>query len=349
MNADLASILPNIAHSLDGTGFLFGAGTSCEAGYPMMAQLTREVVSSLDADGRTALESVLDHTEMVYDNIQATPNIEVISDLVIAHWTKTGDVKFDALERQIKKLILDRILEVRTPNLEHHLRFFEALKARAFGLPCSVWIFTTNYDLLFEIAAARVGVNVENGFSGTIERYFTPTQLTAITGTTKGARFTPANNLTVRLIKLHGSVSWTRESSGIYERHPEAMSEGSERLMVLPRRKKVIDTLVPPYDALFAQMSKVLGAECKYLVSCGYSFSDDHINQQVLLPTIQQNRCRLFALSKEEPLGLESFLRHPNCSGAFEHHRHIGGLREEKGMEAWKFSEFVSLFGRDHP
>lgn len=109
-------------------------------------------------------------------------------------------------------------------------------------------------------------------------------------------------------------------------------------------RKKVLDTLVAPYDTLFAQMSKVLGTECKYLVSCGYSFSDDHINQQVLLPPIQQNRCRLFALSQEEPSGLGSFLQYPNCSGGFQDHRHISGVREEMGMDAWKFSQFVTLF-----
>ena len=47
MSLDLATILPNITHSLEGTGFLFGAGTSVEAGYPMMSGLTRKVVGAL--------------------------------------------------------------------------------------------------------------------------------------------------------------------------------------------------------------------------------------------------------------------------------------------------------------
>jgi hypothetical protein len=198
--------------------------------------------------------------------------------------------------------------------------------------------------LLLETAAARASVNIENGFLGTTERYFTPTQFSSVTGTTRGNRFTRGNNLTVKLVKLHGSVSWTKEPSGIYERHPEAMTAESERLMVLPRRKKMFDTLSPPYDTLFAQMSRILGTECKYLVSCGFSFSDDHINQQVLFPAIQQNKCCLFALSQEEPPGLGPFLAHRNCSGGFETHRHISCVRETKGTDAWKFSQFVTLF-----
>jgi hypothetical protein len=47
MTIDLKAILPNISSSLDGTGFLFGAGTSREAGYPMMAGLTRQVIAWL--------------------------------------------------------------------------------------------------------------------------------------------------------------------------------------------------------------------------------------------------------------------------------------------------------------
>jgi hypothetical protein len=34
MTIDLSAILQNVARTLDGTGFLFGAGTSREAGYP---------------------------------------------------------------------------------------------------------------------------------------------------------------------------------------------------------------------------------------------------------------------------------------------------------------------------
>lgn len=344
MTVDLSAILPNVSQTLDGTGFIFGAGTSREAGYPMMPQLTREVINALKPDERAVLDEVLRQAGELYDDAQAIPNIEQLSDLVIAHWTNSGDPRFSALETRLRELILNCLLAVSNPNIDNHCRFFEALKKHAFGLSCSVWIFTTNYDLLFETAAARVGVPIENGFCGTTERYFQPAQFKSTSGVVSGGRFSPNNNLTVKLIKLHGSISWTEESAAFYERHPSAMLAGSRRVMVLPRRKKVMDTMTPPYDTLFNQASKVLGSECKYLVSCGFSYADEHINQQLLLPVMQSNRCRLFALSQDEPVGLAAFKSLPNFQAGFGSHLHINGKAVAATTDAWQFSKFVTLF-----
>lgn len=344
MTIDLSAILPNVAQTLEGTGFLFGAGTSREAGYPMMPQLTREVIGELNSTERSALDEALTLAGQPYDDAKATPNIEQLSDLVIAHWTNSGDSRFIGLESRLRELILVRILAVANPLIDNHCRFFEALKRRAFGLPCSVWIFTTNYDLLFETAAARVGVALENGFCGTTERFFQPAQFKSTSGVIVGRGFTPNNGLTVRLIKLHGSISWAEESSKFYERHPAALPSGARRVMVLPRRKKVMDTMTPPYDILFSQTGKALGGECKYLVSCGFSFSDEHINQQLLLPALQANKCRLFALSQVEPSGIAAFKPFPNFSAGFESHAHFSTRADPTTTDAWMFSKFVSLF-----
>lgn len=343
MALTLSVILPNVSQSLNGTGFLFGAGASREAGYSMMPGLTREVVNALKAAERAILDEVLKSAGESCDDAKAAPNIEQISDLVIAHWINSNDARFNALENRLRELILERILAVANPVLDNHCRFFEALKKQAFGLPCSVWIFTTNYDLLFETAVSRTGVAIENGFCGTTERFFNPMEFKSTSGAVAGGRFSPSNHLTVKLVKFHGSISWVEESSKFYERHPAALS-GLRRVMVLPRRRKVVDTLTPPYDTLFAQASKVIGAECKYLVSCGFSYADEHINQQLLLPVMQANKCRLFALCQEEPAGLASFKPLPNFQAGFEKHLHIGGKSVADTTDLWQFSKFVSLF-----
>ena len=344
MGIELSAILPNVASTLDGTGFLFGSGTSREAGYPMMPQLTREVIGGLNVTERALLDEALIHVKETYDDKNATPNIEQLSDIVIAHWINSADNRFDGLQRRLRDLIVERILAVTSPTLDLHCRFFEALKKRAFGLPCSVWVFTTNYDLLLETAAAHVGVMVENGFCGTIHRYFNPGQFKSVSGSVASGRFTRGNALTVKLVKLHGSISWAEESTKFYEIHPAALEISTRRVMVLPRRKKVLDTMTPPYDALFSLANKTLGGECKYLVSCGFSFSDEHINQQLLLPVMQANRCRLFALSQEEPVGLVDFKPLKNFSAGFESHAHIAGKPDVATTDAWKFSNFVNLF-----
>lgn len=344
MTLDLSTMLPNISHTLDGTGFLFGSGTSAEAGYPMMPALTREVVAALKANERSDLDEVLSASNLSYDAQTGLPNIEQISDCVIAHHTNSGDIRFGALEARLRVLILERILAVTSPNIENHCRFLEALKSRSFGIPRSVWIFTTNYDLLFEAAASRVGVAIENGFCGATERFFNPIVFKSSYGEVIANRFSQSHNLTIRLVKLHGSISWYEENSKFYERYPAASSEETRRVIIFPRRGKVMDTLVPPYDTLFTQASRVMGKDCKYLVSCGFSFSDEHINQRLLLPVMQTGKCRLFALTKEEPTGFAPFKQLPNFSAGVEVPSASNGQFQAIATNAWKFSEFVKLF-----
>jgi hypothetical protein len=347
----LASVLPNVSQALDGTGFIFGAGSSFEAGYPMIPTLTREVLAALNTTEKTTLEEVLIAASAAYDNATATPNIETLADLVIAHHINTNLPRFKDLENKFRKLILDIILSVDSPNLSNHVHFFERLKARAYGQPCTVWLFTTNYDLLFETAASIAGVQLENGFTGTTERYFTPEMFQRVCGTVGNGifrigkpSFTPDSQLTVKLIKIHGSVSWFKQGDRIYERHPKAIPLDAERIMVMPRRRKVIDTLVFPYDSLFAISTRVIGNQCKYLASCGFSFSDDHINQNIFSPIMKAAKCQLSVLSEYEPTTIPDIISLPNFNGGYSPHLRIKGQHAAGATDLWKFSNFVQLF-----
>lgn len=344
MSLDLSTILPNISHSLESTGFLFGAGTSAEAGYPMMGGLTRKVVSALKSDQRKVLDEVLAAAGRTYIDKDANPNIEDLADLVIAHALNSNDPRCTALETTFRELVVQEILSVKNPTLDNHIQFFRALSNRTFGRPCTVWIFTTNYDLLFEVAASRAGVLVENGFSGSTERFFNPGQFRATSGEVEGNRFTPNNQLTVKLVKLHGSISWTTEGGQLFERHPDSLTGAASRIMVLPRRKKVMETLVPPYETLFAYMSHVLGLECKYVLCCGFSFGDEHINQHLVVPALQSGRIRLFTLNELEPAGVAEFKKLPSFGGGYSNEVFNGGKAAAPGTDLWKFSQFVKLF-----
>jgi hypothetical protein len=341
---NLQSILPNIATSLNGTGFLFGAGTSLEAGYPMMGGLTEAVVNGLTASERAVLDEVLSADGKVYDPATASPNIEVLSDLVIAHHVIAPAVRFAALEQRFRALIVDCLHGVAAPNLDHHCRFMEALSKHAFGNTCTVWIFTTNYDPLFELAATECGITLENGFIGTVRRFFDSSAFEHSIGKVTPRQFVPHRKLTVKLVKLHGSLSWVQDGGKIYETHPAAVDAASSRTMVLPRRRKVMDVLENPYDKLFRQTSRVLGNECKYLVSCGFSFSDEHINDALLRPVMESGACRLFALSYVETDGMAAFKARPNFSAGFNDASIASGVAETTRTDLWKFSEFVKIF-----
>ncbi|MDR3412385.1 MAG: SIR2 family protein [Formivibrio sp.] len=344
MSLDLATILPNITHSLEGTGFLFGAGTSFEAGYPMMDGITRKVVGALKPGERIVLDEVLKAIGSAYIDGDAKPNIEELADLVIAHAINSNDARCVALETKLRELVVQEILTVKNPVLDNHIQFFRALSKRTFGRPCTVWIFTTNYDVLFELAAAKAGVLVENGFSGCTERFFNPGQFKATSGEIAGNRFIPNNQLTVKLIKLHGSVSWANDAGQLFERHPDAITGFANRIMVLPRRKKVMETLVPPHDTLITYMNNVLGNQCKYLLCCGFSFGDEHINQHLVLPALTSGRIRLFSLNEFEPVGVSAFKNLPSFGGGYSNEVFIGGKAATPGTDLWKFSQFVKLF-----
>lgn len=343
----LQSILPNINQALDGTGFIFGAGASFEAGYPMMPALTKTVISALNSQERNVLDEVLTAAKKSYDANKGIPNIEELADLVIAHYVSTNLPRFNDLESKFRSLILENILAIDNPDLSNHVLFFEKLKARTYGQPCTVWMWTTNYDTLLEQAASIAGVQIENGFTGTIERYYTPEAFHKVSGSVGTGlikRFTYDNQLVVKLIKLHGSISWFRNEGKLYERHPFAIPTDAERIMIMPRRRKVMDTLVPPYDSLFSLSTRILGNQCRYVASCGFSFCDDHINQHIFIPAINSAKCHLSLLSQCEPEGVGAMSHLPNFNGGYETHIRIKGQQIVGTTDLWKFSNFVNLF-----
>jgi hypothetical protein len=341
----LLDILPNQTAGLGNTGFLFGAGTSVEAGFPVMTDLTKNVVSQLDRSSRGCLDEALAQARLSYDDGIGTPNIEVIADLVIEHAINSGNIRFTALTEALKNLVTNTILSIKDPNLDHHVRFLKLLKQRAFGRSVCVYIFSTNYDVLFELAGARAGVIVETGFIGSVERFFDPQRFSTACGALRPAsRFSEHPVLTVRLIKLHGSVAWITRDGAVLERHPASINPDTSRVMILPRRRKVIDTLSHPYDTLFNLSSRVLGAECKYLVSCGFSYGDDHINQNLILPAVTNGKIKLFALCSKETEGLNALKSASAFGAAFEDEGITGGTPHTNGTDCWKFSRFVDLF-----
>jgi hypothetical protein len=161
----------------------------------------------------------------------------------------SGSATAMRLGDRLRQLITDAILSVSDPKLDYHVAFFEGLRKRTFNRPCCVYIITTNYDTLFEMAGASAGVTVETGFSGSVERFFDQQRFTTSCGIiNNGNRFEEHPLLTVRLIKLHGSVSWFMRNEKFFESHPKSISGTENRVLILPRRRKILDTLLPPYD-----------------------------------------------------------------------------------------------------
>ncbi|MDO8724601.1 MAG: SIR2 family protein [Candidatus Methanoperedens sp.] len=353
MSFELVDIFPNASHGLANIGFLFGAGSSLKAGYPLMPELTVKVIEKLDREEVEILDGLVYKSFNKHiDKASGDPNIEIISDLLeTALFTveKTNSQYTEMLNvrSSIREKIVEVLLSTSRPNLDDHIRFFMALNRLLSGRTENVWIFTPNYDLLFELAASIAKVPLFNGFSGTSLRFFNIRNLSLTMGLVNGQRFSPLSQPIFRLIKLHGSLDWWKDKTSIYSiQSPDQISREFERVMVLPRRKKITDTLEAPFGEIFRFSEQIIGTQCKYLVSCGYSYGDDHINNTLLLPKLQQGKVRLTAFVKADTPNLESFKNHVPFSFGTENSLKRAGTLQSGGTELWQFDKFVDLLCR---
>ena len=327
----------------EGFGLLLGAGASCQAGYPLMDGLTRQVLRSLDAADVEVIASIVKAdlgTEL--DIGRATPSIEVITDVLEARMASLSIASTDsqvlqAVSERIRTSIVG-IMCQQHPRLDDHVRLFQALKRCLGGKPCSIWVFTTNYDLLVEWGAAIAGLPVYDGFYGSSLRFFDIGSIGLKHGAYRpdgrgGNVFVAVRTPQVNLLKLHGSVNWWicgNDEAYSSDRSPTFCSN-PRRALVLPRKSKVRDILEYPFEGLWRLASEVLGRECKYVTSVGFSYGDQHIRERLLLPKVRRNEIALTALLKDETEAIDMFRGLPSfqCSAGTE-------------SSLWRFKDFVN-------
>ena len=161
-----------------------------------------------------------------------------------------------------------------------------------------VHIFTTNNDLFNEAALDELGILYTNGFTPGLQRFFNP----ALFNFTYSKRmdvsidkYEPIDNM-VYLYKLHGSVNWrdlqasTSPNSSnklfsiqeVYsnEDYPNTM-EVKDVCLVYPAPTKQNLSLGSPYVDLIRLFQEKLLEHNSVLFVCGYSFSDEHINNVI--------------------------------------------------------------------
>lgn len=337
MHLQITDIMPTINNGLTDTGFFFGAGTSKDAGYPLMNDLTNDVIGNLSPLARSILDQILALEKVPSHSL---PDIEIIADLIGKHIALSGASR---LQKSIQRGVVKQLLRVKKPVLDTHIRFFKALKKLLSSQPTVVWIFTTNYDLLFEIAAAMVGINVNNGFEGIGLRYFAPERmdlrLGRISETSKKRQFEYFKQPAINLVKLHGSISWFKGEDAVYESTIPQFQK-NQRAIVLPSGMKIMDTLESPHDRLFEYSKNALGKKCKYLVTCGYSFRDRHVNERLIVPKLKENDIKLTALLSSAPP--PEMTHHSSFQCLTPNHCYKNGTSvPDKGI--WKFSELTDL------
>jgi len=191
----------------------------------------------------------------------------------------------DIPKDKIKKEYYDIVKE----NKYHfHEKFIKALLQRPLNLKRAN-IFTLNYDLAFEYAFDKLGVFYIDGFAGFHKRYFKPETFEYdmfYPGSTTAGKVQRIEKV-VRYFKLHGSISWInsikRDANNLYgiEELPIPLIEKSNKkgdTIIYPSAVKKSYTLDFPYSELFRQFASTISHSQSVLVTVGYAFADEHIN-----------------------------------------------------------------------
>ncbi len=344
MSITLQDIFPNARIGLSQIGFFFGAGTSLCAGYPLTKDLTISVINSLTNTEKDVLEKMLLKETITADFKNGYPDIELLSDVLYKNIVLTDDTTLKAIELNLRKKLFDFIYNVSPIDYQYHIKFFTNLKSLINNQPQPIWIFTTNYDLLLERAASEVNFRMKNSFEGISKRYFNISDYDFIIGKiTGGNTFQQLKEPIINLVKLHGSISWFKENNRINEQFDFSHLSLDQHCMILPRIKKIFETLDSPYDQLFRYSSNILGRKCRFLVTFGYSYRDQHINQTILLPKLHDGSLRIFAFLKDETAELDQFKSYQNFNFLVESKYKLDGVEHIESSNLWDFKEFVNL------
>lgn len=132
-----------------------------------------------------------------------------------------------------------------------------------------VEIFTTNYDLSLEQALEEQRVPYFDGFVGSDSAFL---DLESMAEDDLPARW-------ARLWKIHGSINWWMTAKKKIRRSRDKV-EG-EQLLIYPSHLKYDQSRQMPYYAMLDRLRVFLRSDQCVLLTCGYSFADEHINAYI--------------------------------------------------------------------
>ena len=198
-----------------------------------------------------------------------------------------------------------------------------------------VEIFTPNYDLLFEQAFEECGTPYFDGFVGS-RRAFIDAE--SMEGKGLPTRWS-------RLWKLHGSINWHRDASGEVWRGSD---HGSGEMLIYPSHHKITQSRKLPFFAMLDRLKAFLSKPGAVLITCGYSFADEHFNILIRERLRSNPQLVVFALihgqlGVEHPALNDGLTDEPNFLLLGHSEGVIGGRRTSWSDGAFELGDFAEL------
>ncbi|MCK9629384.1 MAG: SIR2 family protein [Bacteroidales bacterium] len=279
--------------------FLFGAGTSlanknCKSLIvPAIGEMTVKVVTELNKTQKynTAIAEIkkeLEANNQTFNVEALLSNLEqkneVIGDGVLNKLKKTEiDKLIGEIKIQIRKIVSVHSHILNENNIENliHSDFTEWIQ-RA-DRKYAIELFTTNYDYLFELGLESKNIPYYDGFTGSYQPFFNPESVEDLS-------FLPSQT---KLWKLHGSLGWhlDKKSNNVWRKDSD-----NDDILIYPSLTKYNNSKKQPYVALMDRLTNFLKQPDTVLITCGYSFGDEHINERILTALKSNNSAHVYAL-----------------------------------------------------
>lgn len=325
---------------VEGTLYIFGAGTSRWTGAPLIADFKEAALSlKIGEDeagipryvaskvGNAKFRKALD----LWEQRAPDSNIEefyVLAELLnsLENWSSEEEDTGEAAQERLHcvQYLIAKTLQETVKGEAQQEKIHDLMLSGIQGplvpatLPSA--IITLNWDISLEHAAARVGLPIDLGL-------------------TEGK----ANRRALKLLKLHGSLNWlynhhTETTSidseaksivDVWDHAPfhDLMNSGEEPLFVPPTTEK-LTVNSGPLRSLWRQAQLKLGA-CRRLVIVGYSFPPGDVQfRMFLLQALQQNSLLESIVVVNAPAyGTRRQQFEDHYAAMFSGSRHFGKLR----------------------
>ena len=297
--------------------FLAGAGASVVGGNSNYGKTVKMIADDihlklLEKDNLFSLEELASQCKYKDGNIFQefeTNNLPIlVSDFnledflsTLFHYrpysSKTDKEKFDNSINKILELIKENTNYSYNSKVMKHgalLNFLSRLTGKD-GNKFSV--ITTNYDILFEEAAADNNFIIFDGFNFTSQPKFDSSlfdwnlvkEVNNI-----NTREVEYKDKTFNLIKIHGSLTWEKQDGGIILRkNKDSIIDTDKMVMIFPSSDKYAQSYQEPYFELFTKFQELINRPNTLLISSGFSFSDDHISKMITQALKNNNSLQL--------------------------------------------------------
>ena len=300
-----------------------GAGVGKACGLPDVEELQQRVLEELEPDDRAAFEHQLSKNL----NLEAAlSRLRRISALISGEDTVIVDDLTAKRSEELDAAVCHAIIKVLDINGVDPtaVRYLAAWAVRAnYHLP--VELFTVNYDLLLETALEDMRVPYFDGFVGSMEARFHTELVEELPGS--DAEVVPA--FFVRLWKLHGSVNWAWKEGRQIVRLGRPVPADLPAA-IYPSDAKYEESRRIPFVVIQDRLRRALYQPETLMLISGYSFGDEHLNEQIFNAAARRERSEfiVFCFSEIPDILADRASTTPNIQVVSGREAIIGGFRE---------------------